>query len=40
LPKSVIEHVNATHEPRQLETWLDHVLTADSLEEMGILATK
>jgi hypothetical protein len=37
LPPKIIQRINRTKETRQIETWLDRVLTAASLDDMGIL---
>jgi predicted transposase YdaD len=37
LPPKVIQRINRTKETRQIETWLDRVLTASTLDEMEIL---
>jgi hypothetical protein len=37
LPKSVLQKVEATHDQKQLENWIDQIITANSLADMGLL---
>ncbi len=36
VPSAVVSVVEATEDVDQLDKWLDHLVTADTLEELGI----
>jgi hypothetical protein len=38
VPKSVVQKVEATHDQKQLENWIDQIITANSLADMGLLS--
>jgi hypothetical protein len=37
VPESVVQKVEATHDQKQLENWIDQIITANSLADMGLL---